>query len=91
MLAPDVLARPRRARFQGRPVRPFDVPPSLFEEPAMAQQTTEPPAKSVRPNTASGVAVITAALMVGLAPFAAPEAAATAFAPGRTRLGRHRP
>ena len=46
----------------------------------MAQQTTEPPAEPVRPNTASGVAVITAALMVGLAPFATSKAAASASA-----------
>jgi hypothetical protein len=65
-------------------VRPSDVPPSLFEEPAMAQQPTEHPAESRRSNTASGVAVITAALMVGLAKFATSEAAATAFASGRT-------
>ncbi|GAB2626768.1 hypothetical protein Aab01nite_79640 [Paractinoplanes abujensis] len=59
------------------------IPHSLFQEPAMAQQTPESPAKSRRSSTPSGVAVITAALMVGLAP--APDIA------GRRHSGSHRP
>jgi hypothetical protein len=47
----------------------------------MAQRTPESPAEFRRSNTASGVAVITAALMVGMAPFAASK---TAVAPART-------
>jgi len=47
----------------------------------MAQQTPESPATSRRSNTASGVAVITAALMVGLAPFATSRAALAAGTP----------
>ncbi|MFF5075491.1 hypothetical protein ACFY36_00435 [Actinoplanes sp. NPDC000266] len=36
----------------------------------MAQHKPEPPAESRRTNTASGVAVITAALMAGMTPLA---------------------
>ena len=57
----------------------------------MAQQTPESPAKSRRSKTASGVAVITAALMVGLAPFAKSQVALVPSAPEPDRLGGHRP
>ena len=47
----------------------------------MAHRKPEPPAEFRRSNTASGVAVITAALMVGMVPFAVSK---TAVAPART-------
>lgn len=50
----------------------------------MAQHTAESSASSRRSNTASGVAVITAALMVGMAPFPTSKAAVTPAAPSRT-------
>ncbi|WP_250009731.1 hypothetical protein [Actinoplanes sp. M2I2] len=56
----------------------------------MAQQPPESPATSRHSNTASGVAVITAALMVGLAPFATSQAARILQRPELDRLGGHR-
>jgi hypothetical protein len=55
----------------------------------MAQHTAASSAPTRRSTTASGVAVITAALMVGMAPLPTGRAAVTPAAPSRT--GCHRP
>jgi hypothetical protein len=52
----------------------------------MAQRTPESPAEFRRSNTASGVAVITAALMAGMAPFAASKAAVPPARTGSTGI-----
>jgi hypothetical protein len=52
----------------------------------MAQHPPESPAEFRPSNTASGVAVITAALMVGMAPFAASKAAVAAPRTGSTAI-----
>ena len=54
----------------------------------MAQRTPESPAEFRRSNTASGVAVITAALMVSMTPFAVSKAAATPARTGSAGLVR---
>ncbi len=54
----------------------------------MAQRTPESPAEFRRPTTASGMAVITAALMVGVAPFATSKAAAAPARPGSAGIVR---
>ncbi|MFI5933866.1 hypothetical protein [Actinoplanes sp. NPDC051494] len=57
----------------------------------MAQRTPESPAEFRRSNTASGVAVITAALMVGMAPFAASKAAGPAARTGSAGIAGEPP